>query len=343
MKKEIRVSIQLADITKFEADIVAVKFSGGLFGASLAVAKALGKTEADIQKAIPSLGSLHLVPGHGRIRAKQALFLSVVRLSSFDYMEIYQFSYDVLKGLRTLAPETRHLAMTIHTPEFSLNSPSFDTESDFSLQSELDGCIEAVRAGEYPPCLERITIVDKNKIQVQQLQAALLKILPEGKIEAVSFLAPGDTEEGLLAEQLIPSTEEYDVFISYKSEDAEYAREVYNLLKSHGLRVFFSRESLPRLGSDEYHEQIDLAIERAHHMVIVTTSGEHAMAKWVKYEWRLFLGEKLAGRKNGNLVTVIAGGMDIGDLPISLRNREVVQLMPGDKERLLEYLKKDLE
>ena len=107
--------------------------------------------------------------------------------------------------------------------------------------------------------------------------------------------------------------------------------------------MFFSRESLPRLGSDEYHEQIDLAIEKARHMVLVTTSGEHARAKWVDYEWRLFLGEKLAGRKTGKLVSVIAGSMTIGDLPIALRHREVIQLTPGDLGRLLQYVKGDGE
>jgi len=59
-------------------------------------------------------------------------------------------------------------------------------------------------------------------------------------------------------------------------------------------------------------------------------------AQWVKYEWRLFLGEKLAGRKGGNLITVIAGGMQMRELPIGLRHREVVAI--DEIERLLDYL-----
>jgi hypothetical protein len=76
-------------------------------------------------------------------------------------------------------------------------------------------------------------------------------------------------------------------------------------------------------------------------MVVVASSGKHALAKWVQYEWRLFLGERLAGRKTGNLVTVIAGEAAIADLPISLRNREVVGLASGEQERLCEYLRSD--
>jgi hypothetical protein len=130
-----------------------------------------------------------------------------------------------------------------------------------------------------------------------------------------------------------------DVFLSFKSEDVAFAQEVFEFLGGHGLRVFFSRVSLPTLGSDEYHEQIDAAIDRARHMVVATTSGNHAASKWVKYEWRLFLGERLAGRKAGNLVTVIPSSLAIAELPISLRNREVILFTPDDRSRLLDYVR----
>jgi len=128
-----------------------------------------------------------------------------------------------------------------------------------------------------------------------------------------------------------------DVFISFKSEDESHARVVYEELRAAGRRVFFSRESLPLLGSDEYHKQIDLAIEQAAHMVVVTSSPAHVASKWVEYEWRLFLGELLARRKTGNLITLLAGDMRIDDLPISLRNREVARLGPGGLATLIGY------
>jgi len=133
----------------------------------------------------------------------------------------------------------------------------------------------------------------------------------------------------------------FEVFISFKSEDERHARQVYDLLVANGLNVFFSRESLPRLGSDEYHKQIDAAIERAHHMVVVTSAAEHVTAQWVEYEWRLFLGELLAGRKRGNLITLLAEEMQIGDLPISLRNREVMRMNPQGLAKLADYTRAD--
>jgi len=88
MRKEISISVQKGDITRFDADVIALKYARGLFGAAFSVAKGLGKSEADMQKLLPSVGNLHLADGRGRIKARQALFLSVVQLSSFDYIEI---------------------------------------------------------------------------------------------------------------------------------------------------------------------------------------------------------------------------------------------------------------
>lgn len=128
-----------------------------------------------------------------------------------------------------------------------------------------------------------------------------------------------------------------DIFISFKSEDEAFARQVYDRLVAEGALVFFSRESLPRLGSDQYRKQIDAAIDRAHHMVVVTSSPAYVTSTWVEHEWGLFLGEVLAGRKTGNLITVLAGGMSLNDLPISLRNREVLELQPAQLDRLVEF------
>jgi hypothetical protein len=333
MAREIHFSIQQGDVTQFEADVIALKYAEGLFGASQTVAKAIGENEETIKAILPSVGDAHLIPSQGRIKAKKVLFLSVVSLSTFDYIDIHQFGYDVLKKLQSIAPETQHLALTIHGIGFGMNPAN-------SLRSELGGCIEAIKAREFPRSLEKITIIDRNAHFVNQLKTALSKFMPTQKIELAD---PAIIES---SQELSPNSSKksdgiIDVFISYKSEDTEYAKEVYEYLTSQNFQVFFSKESLPQLGSDEYHEQIDIAIERTRHMVVVSSRSENVLAKWVKYEWRLFLGEKLAGRKPGNLVTVIAGDMKIKDLPIALRNREVITLNSGEIEKLQKYIKQD--
>ena len=47
---------------------------------------------------------------------------------------------------------------------------------------------------------------------------------------------------------------------------------------------------------------------------------------WVKYEWTAFLNEKLSGRKDGNILTVITDNMNIDELPFTLRQFEVINI-----------------
>lgn len=314
--------MQAGDITRLDADVVALKYSGGLFGATGRVANALGLREDDMRRALPSMGTLHVVPGDGRIRAKNAAFLHVAPISSFTHDDIRQFSVDVLRGLSLRLPQARHVGLTLHGVMFGM-------DLERSLRAELDGCIAAVGAGECPSRLERISIVNRDADEVQRLQETVRDVLPDGTIEA--------------PQPSVDTVANFDVFISFKSEDASYARDVFDFLASHGVSAFFSRESLPHLGSDEYHAQIDKAIEKARHMVLVTASLEHATSQWVEYEWRLFLGERLAGRKSGNLISVIAGDMRIQDLPIGLRNREVIRCDPEELPRLLGYVRSEVD
>jgi hypothetical protein len=129
-----------------------------------------------------------------------------------------------------------------------------------------------------------------------------------------------------------------DVFISAKSEDFEPANEVYEFLIRQGLTAFFSPRSLPKLGSADYFERIDEAIEAARHLVVVTSSGRNVRSRWVKHEWSTFLNEVRSDRKTGNVVTIVTGGLPLGELPLSLRRNEVLAHGPGCLDRLLGYV-----
>jgi hypothetical protein len=334
MAREIHFSVQQEDVTQFEADVLGMKYVEGLFGASQIVAEALGENDESLRKKLPSVGSRHLFHSQQKLKVNRVLFLSVPSLATFDYRDINQFGHSVLRNLQSIAPDTQHLALTVHGIGLGLNPAN-------SLRSELGGCIEAIKAGEFPPDLEKITVIDKNPRIVNQLKTALSKFLPSHRME-IAGSSGGEKPQANSSYHTKNPSRIVDVFISYKSEDTEYAKEIYEYLASQNFEVFFSKESLPQLGSDEYHEQIDIAIERARNMVVVASTSDNVMAKWVKYEWRLFLGEKLAGRKPGNLVTVIAGDMKIEDLPIALRNREVIALIPGEFEKLQRYIGQDL-
>jgi hypothetical protein len=132
---------------------------------------------------------------------------------------------------------------------------------------------------------------------------------------------------------------EYDVFISARTSDRAYAQTVRQFLTRAALAVFHSDESLPRLGSADYRREISHALDHSLHMVVVVSSGENARSKWVESEWGMFIIEKRSGRKDGNIITVTAGDLEVAELPLDLRTQEVIALSPAGLIRLLQYVR----
>lgn len=140
--------------------------------------------------------------------------------------------------------------------------------------------------------------------------------------------------------QALPKSGEYDVFISYKSEDEVLAKKLYDYLTQSGKEVFFAKETLPQLGDSEYRAAIFDALERSRHMVLVSSRPDYLKTKWVKKEWDTFDNELTDGRKNGTLILVLADDVASrkGELPIELRAKEIVK-MSEFRSRLLPYLR----
>jgi len=151
--RKISFTVQVGDVTTFDADVLALKFAQALFGADRAVATALGKNENQIMESLPLSGEFHLFSTRGRIRAKHVLFLNVGYLYDFGYEEIREFAAGVLRALAGAVPYTRHLAMTIHGVGYGLDEAE-------ALRSQLAGCLDAFDSDGYPSALERIVLND---------------------------------------------------------------------------------------------------------------------------------------------------------------------------------------
>ena len=148
---------------------------------------------------------------------------------------------------------------------------------------------------------------------------------------------PRDLSQDIIGEKTIGKTMDL-IFISAKSEDFKYADQVYIFLTVRGYSVFFSQQTLPFVGNSDYRKEIDRALDKAKHMIVVTSKKEYVEASWVEAEWGFFINEKRSGRKPGNIITLIAGSMQIGDLPGSLRYYEVRPLDPESFDTILNYL-----
>jgi hypothetical protein len=166
MPTAVELRIEHGDATAFEADVLALKYAQGFHGVDEVVAESLGRVGISPIALQLSIGQFAYVETHGSIRATHALFVGVPRLRSFSYPQIREFASQVLHILAGQAPTTKHLAMTIHGAGYGLDEVE-------SCVVQVEGYLDALRAGSLPDALRRISIVDRDTGRVQRLRQAL--------------------------------------------------------------------------------------------------------------------------------------------------------------------------
>ncbi|MFM7011924.1 MAG: TIR domain-containing protein [Betaproteobacteria bacterium] len=136
----------------------------------------------------------------------------------------------------------------------------------------------------------------------------------------------------------------YDVFISFKNSgkdgkatpDATAARGVYDALKSAGMKVFFSEESLAEVGKGQFGKSIETALESARVLILVASCREHIESPWVETEWDSFLQTVRSGHKQGELFIFNCGDLKPADLPLFLRRQQM--FTQNSMEKLLQFV-----
>ncbi|MFN8372757.1 MAG: toll/interleukin-1 receptor domain-containing protein [Anaerolineae bacterium] len=170
----IEFTVVEGDVLTVEADVLAMKHAQKFRGADETVAQQLLSRRttiaerATLEKQLsPSDGEYGLVESGGAIAARYVLYVGTPGLSQLkNYLSIRDFGANVLRILAKEAPQTRHLAMTIHGPGFGLDEVE-------ALRYQLLGYTNAILEGTIPPALERITIVERSPGRVQRLREAL--------------------------------------------------------------------------------------------------------------------------------------------------------------------------
>lgn len=134
--------------------------------------------------------------------------------------------------------------------------------------------------------------------------------------------------------------EHVDVFLSFPSEDADLAHEVYLHLKRCRWGVFFSDNLL---AGRRFSDEIDRALDKARALVAVGRRVTHLEKEWVKYEWQSFHNDILNRRKSDStpLIPFIAG-FDPRDLPRPLRQRNAIRIVGSQTTASLQKLHRAL-
>lgn len=132
----------------------------------------------------------------------------------------------------------------------------------------------------------------------------------------------------------------YDVFISRKSEDAHYAKQIYDYLTAQGLHVFESDHSLKEIGNADYSKVIEGVLEKTTHLIALSSTKEYLSSGWVEFEWKSFLNRKRSGTASGNLFTVICSNMQLDEVPFALRSFEVIPFNKKNFPIIFNYSKR---
>lgn len=114
----------------------------------------------------------------------------------------------------------------------------------------------------------------------------------------------------------------YNVFISSKSKGYHLMENVYDFLTKNGLPAFIASEELQKIGKAQYANAIDEALDESVHMVVVASSLRHINSKWVKYEWSVFGNNLKSGYRDGILLTILSGSIELKALPLSIRHQQ---------------------
>lgn len=122
----------------------------------------------------------------------------------------------------------------------------------------------------------------------------------------------------------LDSYNDIQVFISYNSDAKNLASALYNCLK-HDYTVFYSTETLKKLGDSHYFKVIRHAVQAAHCMVVVGTIPEHFESRWVDWEWGNFEILRMSGIKPDNKLFVFTKDLHPSHLPLGLNSVQVIR------------------
>jgi hypothetical protein len=167
------IKVESGDVLAVPADVLVLKYAQALYGVDAAVVRALRTAGGRVS--LPKPQSFRLVGSVPAIAATRLLFVGVPPLRDFGYRAIRDFARDALSILAREMPQARHVTLTVHGPGYGLDEVE-------AFEAEVAGLVDAVRGGDFPRALERITIIECVKRRARRLEEALGDLLPDGAV-----------------------------------------------------------------------------------------------------------------------------------------------------------------
>jgi hypothetical protein len=117
--------------------LLALKYAQAHYGVDSVAAQRLNVIYPELPGLLPGVNGFRIFETRGALTAPEVLFIGVRPLREFGYSEIREFARKVLASLASNAPDTEHVALTLHGAGYGLD----ETES---FEAEIAGLIDAV-------------------------------------------------------------------------------------------------------------------------------------------------------------------------------------------------------
>lgn len=115
---------------------------------------------------------------------------------------------------------------------------------------------------------------------------------------------------------------EYDLFVSFSSNDRESVLPVVEKFNKHGYKVFISDENLKTQVGKPFLESIQHALKCSQHFVMVC-SPYSAKSGWVEVEFEIFFNNcYIKDKENRRIIVLKGNGFDLEHVPLVLQRTQ---------------------
>ncbi len=193
MQFSVQIVVEQIDATQVKADILALKYAQAYYGLDSFVANKLIKAGHKPDDMSPEPGNFCMLPSPPMVAANKLLLIGVPSLREFEYSEIRELGRRTLSSIADIEPDINHIVVTVHGVGYGLDEAE-------SFESQIAGFIDAIKSGDVPEGLKRITFAERNQGRAQRLKRLLYMIIPEGLINVdakwnIKNITPDATEK----------------------------------------------------------------------------------------------------------------------------------------------------
>ena len=212
-----------------------------------------------------------------------------------------------------------------------------DAEAHFGMLLATYGIefVEDRRSGRFIPTCHRFI---NNDIFTNENYLAAISNAAEAQRDIYKTTAEGISRLQAGIKAKLDGEEPYDVFISYKAQDANgiatedsvIARNIYDALTKKGIKAFFAGVTLSGRFGDEYEPIIYRALYSCKFFILVATKEEYINAPWVKNEWARY-EDRIAEEGLSGSAAAVFKGISPYSFPRAFQNQGVdVEAHPFD-------------